>query len=269
MTPSSIFPGLRWRQRAEPRPSVPEGVVTWAIGDIHGHADLLETMLARIRSDAGSHAQTVVAPLGDYVDRGPDSRGVVDLLLQAEADPGVTLRPIKGNHDEVLLQFLADHSTGPRWSEFGGRETLFSYGVEPPGTRRDLDAWREAQEAFAAALPSTHRDFFGRLELSWACGDYLFVHAGVRPGIPLDQQDEHDLMWIRGPFLEDAAPLEKVIVHGHTPAAEPFADHRRIGLDTGAYATGVLTACRFEGEERRLVQVRRTPGGTELSTRPF
>jgi serine/threonine protein phosphatase 1 len=124
-----------------------------------------------------------------------------------------------------------------------------------------MDAWRDARDAFAANLPDRHLGFFQDLRLSFTCGDYFFAHAGAQPGTPLDAQSERDLMWIRKEFLEDERGFDRIVVHGHTPAENAYADHRRVGLDTGAYMTGVLTACRFEGEERRLFQAVETPGG--------
>jgi serine/threonine protein phosphatase 1 len=156
---------------------------------------------------------------------------------------------LKGNHEAAMVQFLSDPSVGPRWAEYGGAETLVSYGVQPPRTRTSLDEWKEASAALNAALPPQHLNFLGGLDLSIRVGDYLFVHAGVRPAVPLDMQTEQDLLWIREEFLGDRRELEAVIVHGHTPETKPYRDSRRIGLDTGAYLSGRLTAARFEHDQ--------------------
>ena len=242
------------RTRAEARASTSPGGALYAIGDIHGRLDLLEPLLDVIRREADQRPGTIVVGLGDYVDRGQDSRGVVDRLLDLAAQPEIEARFLRGNHDQILLDFLADHSLGPYWSRVGGRETLLSYGVETPATRKHMEEWRSARDAFAANLSERHLAFFQDLGFSFSWGDYFFAHAGAQPGTPLEEQTEQDLMWIRQPFLDDERRFDRIVVHGHTPAEDAHADHRRVGLDTGAYMTGVLTACRFEGEERRLIQ---------------
>ena len=161
-----------------------------------------------------------------------------------------------------MLEFLFDPATGPGWCDFGGRETLISYGVQPPRQRTDLEGWSQAAAEFAAALPAEHADFFRTLEPSFQVGDYFFAHAGVRPGVALEAQEEHDLMWIRQPFLDDPRPLPMTVVHGHTPAESVHADRRRIGIDTGAYATDVLTALKLSGDRQGLIQTHRQPDRT-------
>ena len=265
-----LIDALRPRPRAEPRPAAPPGLALYAIGDIHGRTDLLDPLLAEIRLQARAGERTVVIGLGDYVDRGADSRGVVDRLLDLAEGPGIETRLLRGNHDQLLLDFLADAALGPYWCRVGGRETLLSYGVEAPATRKHMEAWRAARDAFAEALPERHLEFFQTLPLSFTCGDYFFVHAGARPGAALEAQSEQDLLWIRKDFLDHDASFERIVVHGHTPAEAPHADHRRVGLDTGAYMTGVLTACRFQGETRRLIQaVERMEGPPEVRSRDF
>jgi serine/threonine protein phosphatase 1 len=255
---------------AKTRPRTPEGAVLYAIGDVHGYAGLLQPLLEAAGRDAAAGKRTIVVGLGDYADRGPDSPGVVDRLLEIAGRPNIEGRFLRGNHDQLLLDFLADHTLGPYWVRIGGLETLLAYGVTPPDGREHLDAWRKARDDFAANLPERHLAFFRGLDLSFTCGDYFFVHAGAQPGIPLEQQAPQDLMWIRHVFLDDDRPFERIVVHGHTPADEVHADHRRIGLDTGAYVNGMLSACRFEGESRLLIQaVARARGAPEVRTRPL
>lgn len=235
--------------------SLAAGELVYAVGDIHGRADLLADLLARIAEDAGrspvAEKRTLVF-LGDYVDRGSDSRGVVDTLISG-LPRGFDARFLKGNHEAILLDFLEDASKLPQWRANGADATLRSYGVDVAGLDRSgapADAWRQA---FIAALPDAHRRFYQNLELVAVCGDYLFVHAGVRPGVHLEAQDPEDLIWIRGPFLASDAPFGKVVVHGHTPGAEPELRANRIGIDTGAYFTNRLTALRLEGGSRRFL----------------
>lgn len=243
---------------------IPDGVVLYAIGDVHGRADLLAPLLDAVLADAARAEHAIVVGLGDYVDRGPDSRGVVELMLDAARQPSITVRGLRGNHDQALVDFLADAEAGPSWVRHGGGDTLASYGVPPPADLDDMRAWRDTREAFAAALPAAHARFFEDLSLSYVCGDYLFVHAGVRPGVALSAQTARDLLWIREPFLTGARPLEKLVVHGHTPAPRVHSDHRRIGLDTGAHVSGVLSACRLEGAARSFLQAVGGPGGVEV-----
>lgn len=231
-----------------PPAAVPPGRRVYAVGDIHGRADLLSRLVDDLRADVakgGFEGRPILVFLGDYIDRGFQSKEVIDILLSERLSLFETYF-LKGNHEAAMLQFLGDPSIGPRWAEFGGAETLVSYGVRPPRNRTSMEQWEEASEALHAAVPSEHLHFLTNLDLSVRIGDYVFVHAGVRPGVALDQQTEYDLLWIREEFLADRRPLGAVIVHGHTPAQRPHRDSRRIGLDTGAYLSGRLTAARFE-----------------------
>ena len=248
--------GLRAGGHAPPAPSIPPGQLLYAIGDIHGRLDLMLALLGKIHKDAAASPgqMTGIAFLGDYVDRGPDSRGVIDLLARLSRDGGSRLLTLKGNHEEALLGFLGDPGTGPAWAEHGGRDTLISYGVTPPRARSDEDGWAIARDAFARALPAEHLAFLKSLQLYATVGDYVFVHAGVRPGVPLERQTEHDLLWIRGEFLEGPLPTDRIVVHGHTPGGEPSTGPGRIGVDTGAYATGILTALRLQGERQSFIR---------------
>ncbi len=226
----------------------------YAVGDIHGRADLLEKLLAQIEVDAkqSNAEQKALVFLGDYLDRGPDSRRVVEMLIDG-LPPGFEARFLKGNHEAILLNFLADPTHLEHWLANGAEATLESYGLDFGRLYRSnatAETWRKA---FVTALPDTHRRFFGRLELMTSLGDYLFVHAGVRPGVPLDAQDEQDLVWIRGEFLKSDADFGKLVVHGHTPGRAPEIRSNRIGIDTGAVFSGRLTALRLEGSAQSFL----------------
>lgn len=243
--------------RAPAAPPTTGGGLVYAVGDIHGRLDLLQELIETIRRDAAGR-ETERRPglvfIGDYVDRGPDSAGVVETVLGLREEGRFEVRFLKGNHEAQLLAFLADAGAGPAWMEFGGADTLLSYGVRPPPARSDLVAWEAARQAFAEALPGRHKTFLAGLELALICGDYVFVHAGIRPGVPLSEQSEADMLWIRDDFLSSTRATEKVVVHGHTPEAAPHIGRNRIGIDTGAYATARLTAVRLCGTEAAFLQ---------------
>lgn len=238
------------------RPTLPEGQLLYAVGDIHGRLDLLQSLLDLIDADArasGHAGRRTLVFLGDYVDRGPDSRGVVERLMR-DLPQGFETHFLKGNHEAILLDFLEDAGRLDHWRLNGGDATMLSYGVDTERLARfgaSPVTWRDA---FAEALPEAHLHFFKNLQLSVGFGDYLFVHAGVRPGVPLAAQSEADLIWIRGPFLNHADPLGKIVVHGHTPGQEPVTRPNRIGIDTGAVFTGRLTALRLQNGSREFLQ---------------
>lgn len=233
----------------ERRPSaaaVPPGSRVYAVGDVHGRIDLLDRLLDLIADDAAGSgaARRVVVFLGDYVDRGPRSRQVLDRLA-AGPPPGFEWVALDGNHEDMMRGFLDDPSTGPVWLRNGGGATLASYVGAPPAAG---DAPSDLRDALADALPGLHRRFLAGLAPSHVEGDYFFAHAGVRPGVALGAQRRDDLLWIRGPFLECLAPFGKVVVHGHSITAHPDDRLNRIGVDTGAYASGRLTALVAEGD---------------------
>jgi serine/threonine protein phosphatase 1 len=244
-------------------PAVPEHMVVFAIGDIHGRADLarlvLDLVIAELEDSLSE--KTVLVGLGDYVDRGPQSREVIDSLLAMTEFKRLDCQFLRGNHEEILLTFLTDAKAGPAWCDFGGRETLESYGVETPSDPYDAMAWEQTRADFNEALPSTHRTFFESLKPYYVAGDYVFVHAGLRPGVALEDQRDSDLIWIRKPFLTSRRAFSRVVVHGHSPTPVAHIDHRRIGLDTGAYASEVLSLLRLEGSARWLVQTFPTGDG--------
>ena len=232
----------------------------YAVGDVHGRADLLDDLCSLIAADVRQYPDepATVVFLGDLVDRGPDSRGVVEKVLNLHAETGWRIEALKGNHEQAMLLFLDDPSFGPSWMQHGGGATLASYGVFPPLARSDEAAWVAARDAFAEALPARHLAFLKAMRLYLEWGDYVLVHAGVRPGVPLERQSEQDLLWIRQEFLSRSKAVDRVVVHGHTPAEEPQLTRWRIGVDTGAYATGVLTAVRLWRNEQILLQARKS-----------
>ncbi|MDR3508849.1 MAG: metallophosphoesterase family protein [Caulobacteraceae bacterium] len=235
--------------------AAPEGWVIYAVGDIHGRLDLLEQLLGHIDRDAeASGAGHGVVFLGDYVDRGPHSKGVIERLTRLKAERPGRVVTLKGNHEDMLLSFLRDPSGGSTWVTHGGRECLASYGIQAPKLRHDQAGWESTRQALVQAMPTHHVEFLNSLDLYFDGGDYLFVHAGVRPGVAVEEQVEKDLLWIRRPFLEVEQPIEKVVIHGHSANTAPKIAAGRIGIDTGAYATGVLTALRLQGPEREFLR---------------
>jgi serine/threonine protein phosphatase 1 len=221
------------------------------VGDIHGCLGPLRALHQLIRDDAADHpaSRKLVIYLGDYIDRGMDSRGVVDLLLQ---QPLTGFEPVylKGNHEDALLRFLEGEAIGPEWISYGGDATLLSYGVRPPGLGADARESQRARRELAKKLPTEHIDFLRRLALVHTEGDYLFVHAGLRPGIALDRQSAADMLWIRDEFLRTQADFGKMVVHGHSITEAPEMRHNRIGIDTGAFASGHLTCLVLDGASR-------------------
>jgi serine/threonine protein phosphatase 1 len=235
---------------------VPDGSRVYCVGDIHGRDDLLGEMAARVAADMkdGSFDDAVTVFLGDYIDRGFGSMRVVEQLARDEWPTPIIA--LAGNHEDLLLMFLEDERVLEAWQGLGGLETLHSYGVNvaPPVVGSDMKA---IQVAFAAVLPQHHRRFFETLRASTVVGDYFFCHAGVRPDAPLDRQGRKDLLNIREPFLSSKVDYGKLIVHGHTPSPSPAIRTNRIGIDTGAFATGCLTCLVLEKDERRFLDVGR------------
>jgi diadenosine tetraphosphatase ApaH/serine/threonine PP2A family protein phosphatase len=225
----------------------------YAIGDIHGRLDLLERAIAAVRGDVERHGPAdFTVTVGDYIDRGPQSRGVLDRL--AENPFPTSYVALKGNHEGLLEAFMADPELGPFWAEQGGFETLRSYGVAISPLARNAD-FVDAARQLRAALPAAHVDFLRSLQTSFTCGPYFFCHAGVRPGLPLDRQSEDDLLWIRDEFLLSRADFGKIVVHGHTPVVEPEVLPNRIGIDTGAFASGRLTCVALDAAGWRFLPV--------------
>ena len=233
----------------------PTATRVYAVGDIHGQLDLLSRMRDLISDDAkvDRRDRNVVVYLGDYIDRGPESRGVVELLLN-EPLAGFEEIHLKGNHEDFMLQFLDDPFVGEQWYLNGGDTTLASYGVERPTATDGPDRFLVVRDRLRRKLPVEHLSFLRSLAMYHVEGDYLFVHAGIRPGRPMAEQQAHDLMWIREEFLSSNADHGCCVVHGHSISPEPEMRRNRIGIDTGAYSTGRLTGLVLDGAERRILR---------------
>lgn len=233
-------------------PAMTPGRRVYAIGDIHGRLDLLDKILKRIDADhaARAPAERHIVLLGDLIDRGPDSAGVVERIRQlCQSDPHVHC--LMGNHEEILIRAIDGDDKALRlFCRIGGRETLISYGVTPEEYER-LD-YAEVEERLGQVIPADHHAFLSGLHEILIMGDYVFVHAGIRPGIPLAEQKPAETRWIRDPFLDHRAPLEKMVVHGHTVADEAEILPHRIGIDTGAYHSDRLTALMLEDTQRHV-----------------
>jgi len=228
-----------------------ENTRVYVIGDIHGRLDLLDRLIDEIERDAEERgASSLTVTLGDYIDRGPDSRGVLDRLL-SNPFPGDYVA-LKGNHEVLLETFLEDSAIGAHWRQLGGLETLRSFGVSIAATMVGKN-YEEAAEQLRVALSPAHTKFLASLKTSLTVGRYFLCHAGIRPGIALERQRPQDLMWIRGEFLRSRLDFGKIVVHGHTPTAEPEVLPNRINIDTGAFATGRLTCVVLEGGSHRFI----------------
>jgi serine/threonine protein phosphatase 1 len=232
----------------KPRPQLPEGIRIYAIGDVHGRADLLDEVFAKIDLDSASRpiARSLEVFLGDYVDRGANSKLVIEhLILRSRSRRTIFL---KGNHEEYLCEFLKNPAVLNVWREYGGLETLVSYGLRPSINPTSHEGVQLAT-ALAESMPETHKQFMQNLKSSFSYGGYFFAHAGVNPAYPLAQQRDEDLLWIRDRFLHCNNDFGQIIVHGHTPVPDPEIRANRINIDTGAYATGRLTCLALEREQ--------------------
>ena len=251
----SFFKKLLNVKQSELAPvGLPQNHRLYCIGDIHGRLDLLQEVHRKIAADVLDFDGTkILVYLGDYIDRGAQSRQVIDCLLE-DNFPGFEKVFLMGNHEQVLLQFLSskDASIAHEWFKFGGLSTLASYGVNVRGVPTTKDV-SQLRAEFREKLPARHMDFFDRLVLNYEIGGYFFVHAGVRPKIKLHRQRPEDMLWIREEFLNSNVFHGRVIVHGHSVSDEPEIRHNRIGLDTGAYASGRLTCAVFEGADCQIL----------------
>ncbi len=234
-------------------PQLPQGLRVYAIGDIHGRVDLLDQLNEKIQADlAVADCERVITIfLGDYVDRGPNSAEVIERLATGQF-PGEIL-PLRGNHEAVFLDFLSNPEVFGSWRRFGGLATLSSYGVDVSDAMRGR-GFEDARLSLLENLPKHHKAFLESTKKSATIGDFFFCHAGVRLGVALDLQSEKDLLWIRDDFLDQEAPFEKFIIHGHTPVIVPEALPNRINIDTGAYLSDKLTAVVIEGDASRFLQ---------------
>jgi len=253
----------RSESQALVNPRIPEGVRIYAIGDIHGRADLLDEMAQLIAADyfASPAVDPITVFLGDYVDRGPDSCGVLERLSSGTVPTRFVA--LRGNHEHMLLQALLSPDAMEQWYRSGGLETLHSYGVRSRsyGVRsrepRSPEAYDELAHAFAQRIPDHHVTFLHETGLCYEVGDYFFCHAGVRPGVELEQQVAADLLWIRDEFLPSKRNFGRVVVHGHSPVLEPELRGNRINIDTGAYVTGRLTCLVLEAATSRFLMTGR------------
>ncbi|MBF0128055.1 MAG: serine/threonine protein phosphatase [Magnetococcales bacterium] len=236
-------------------PALPDGVRIYVVGDIHGRSDLLRRLHHLIAADIASAPgvrQKIAIYLGDYIDRGDDSKGVIDLLLD-EPVPDCETIHLKGNHEAELQDFLVNPTPGHAWTLFGGMSTALSYQVRVPARVSAESRMREMRDRLLESLPKRHQLFFASLRFRHEAGDYFFTHAGVRPGVPFSLQKAPDLMWIREPFLNYTGRMEKMVVHGHTTCEFPVITRHRIGIDTGAYYSGHLTCLVLEGDRQRFL----------------
>ncbi|MCL6697358.1 metallophosphoesterase [Sphingomonas sp. NSE70-1] len=241
---------LGWRSKEGGRARTPRGRRAYAIGDVHGRLDLLDQLLLQIEQDIDRRPTRKAALifLGDLIDRGADSRGVIERLRNYRHS---TLKPyfLAGNHEEVLLRLLqGERGILTSWLKYGGAQCLASYGLDVG--QLDIRNEHATLSAIRGIIPNSHVEFISGFGDTLRFGDYLFVHAGIRPGIDLELQSQSDLRWIRSPFLEDKSDHGMIVVHGHTISNDVEVEHNRIGIDTGAYRTGRLSALAVEGEDR-------------------
>lgn len=239
----------RTRLALDYNPTVP----IYAIGDIHGCYDQMQTLLARIYEDGANIAGTKpIIILGDLVDRGPGSQAVLDHFLRP-APLGFEFFVLCGNHEEAFLDFLKAPDPNSGWLKFGGEETLQSYGLDLAYLLRRTRDKRQVGEFIRQMVPSSHIQFMEKLPSAISCGPFLFVHAGIAPGYPIEEQDDDDLMTMREPFLSEGPKLDLTVIHGHTPNPEPSYAPGRIGIDTGAYMTGRLTCLKLVGGRAQIL----------------
>lgn len=242
----SMIPFTRLRRPVQ-KPKLPDGVRVYAISDIHGCAHLLEPMLRVIDADLAHRRPRHVVEvfMGDYIDRGPDTRLTLDLLIERSRRSHTVF--LKGNHEAFLAKVLHNPSLLGDWLRIGGAQTLSSYGVSSAVSGAETNDPVSLLRDLARAIPRSHVEFLRNLRPSFTCGDFFFVHAGVRPGVPLSEQQEEDLLWIRDEFLQSDERFSKYIVHGHTPVRSAELRPNRANIDTGAYATGNLTLMSIQG----------------------
>ena len=253
-------------QPATPPPSVPPGQRIYAVGDVHGRRDLFDALIAAIEADDAvrAPARTTIVLLGDLVDRGPDSAGVIASARALKARRRV--RILCGNHEEMFLRCFDDLELFRHFLRYGGRETILSYPLDQ--TRWNAADLEEGQAMMREAVPADDLAFIRSFEDRAVIGDYCFVHAGIFPGVAIDEQSTNDLRWIREPFLSDSSDHGFVIVHGHTITDAPVIRSNRIGIDTGAYSSNRLTALALEGDLRWIISTNFSQGVASCDTAP-
>lgn len=256
LNPMRLMPNFKRMLGAEDKRQVycvPDNTIVFAIGDIHGQAPALYNLLHKLAdfSNDRREMQSRFVFLGDYVDRGIDIASVFEALIDFQKEFDCIF--LRGNHDQMMLDFFENpEDVGPTWVDLGGMETIAGYGIQLHSDRKQRN-WFEIRDVLKKAIPASHIEFLEATQMRHEEGDFLFVHAGVNPNRPLDDQLDKDLMWIRDQFLHNSTPLEKMIVHGHTPTEKPVMTRTRIGVDTGVYLTGVLTAVAIMGSEVRFL----------------
>lgn len=237
-----------------PKPETPPDTRIYAIGDIHGRLDLLQPLHRMIEDDAAdfARARRALIYLGDYIDRGPSSRQVIELLLDSPL-PGFETVHLGGNHEEMMLGFLDDASAGPVWEINGGDATMASYGVDAVDEETGLARAERMRSALSGRIAPAHVEFLRALGNYHIEGDYMFVHAGVMPGLRIEQQIGEYMRWIRDDFVNSEIDHGKCVVHGHTIVAEPEIRPNRVAIDTGAYFSNTLTCLVLDGAEKRFL----------------
>jgi serine/threonine protein phosphatase 1 len=235
--------------------AVPPGIRVYAIGDIHGRADLLQRLHEMISVDAKSAApgtENIVVYLGDYLDRGLNSKDLIDYLLDQPLS-GFTSVYLCGNHDQHFLDFLGSPEIGGLWLKYGGDATVYSYGVRIPDDVPADKRLEHIRDRLLEVVPKRHLAFLSELKMTWTIGDYLFVHAGISPDKAIDKQEPHDLLWIRDEFLESEKDFGKVVIHGHSMTEAPDICKNRIGVDTGACYSNILTCVVLQEDTKRFI----------------
>ena len=241
---------------AQVKPDLPAGRRLYCIGDIHGRLDLLEELHGMIRADAAEfEGSKGLVYLGDFIDRGAQSKQVLDLLVEQPLDDFDAVC-LLGNHEQCMLDFLVQPQAAAAWLNFGGQVTLLSYGVGL-GRVQIMQQVELLRDELEEKLPPSHLEFLQSCRTIHTEGSYCFVHAGIRPGVGLEEQSPEDLLWIRDEFIRSKANHGHIVIHGHSITEEVEWQPNRIGVDTGAYYSGLLTALVLEGEEQRLLQTGR------------
>ena len=243
-----------FRPQVQPRPELPDNIRIYCIGDIHGRNDLLQKLLLMIQEDSlGFNGQIYMIYVGDYIDRGMQSQEVIETLLGSE-QAGIHYVYLRGNHEQTLLDFLMNADVGRSWLSYGGQSTLASYKVNVNKIPTKREEFNSLREQLATNIPPSHYAFYQKTQSCFELGNYFFVHAGVHPKYPLSKQQAEDMLWIREEFINSHKNYEKIIVHGHTVTEQVEILPHRIGIDTGAYSSGILSCLVLESTQQRILQ---------------